>query len=555
MRTVQVGVRLVTAAVMFSCGSGRGGGGDGSSVEAEGAAASAGIQGYAVAKEEAGLTATVKGRGGNDRGTVGFTPVPGGYQASATAGGVTVTEVGHTWTDTESGATTVTRERTAGVVTLRTEAEFDSAGNLVWAGLVAPLQGETIPPVGSVRITPRGRWAVLTLASSSSPETTFPEADPAEWLAAVGATGAFGSEAGLLLTGAMTDSALVASLAARVEPEDEGEGAQSGTGTSTRRGALHLSDRCKGMANKVKASSEACCKQCADLGKGGLGGAMTGVIGFLGGIDLAIQTRPGCACCQQKLGLEMSQIVKCVESFTETKTEESCADAPGRESFQVGKVSADGHSCQFACVAEACGSACAEIGVTPETGGVSACIRGGDCACKFTTPLCKTAFPDRYCDDAFAISLGAGDVACHLARCGDGRVTTTCTAHPETNEACDTLSSSPSCKCAADCRSCEKDCECDPTNPSSWPAGQYCGTNCALQAVPTCESDMRDFFTNNAVWCDPAASASWCEKGHTCAASNCRCVKDAPASTDGGDGGDGGGSLPGCFPFCEDHPH
>ena len=63
----------------------------------------------------------------------------------------------------------------------------------------------------------------------------------------------------------------------------------------------------------------------------------------------------------------------------------------------------------------------------------------------------------------------------------------------------------------------------------------------ACSCSSDCSGSLFDLITSNGAWCDPAASAAWCQAGASCDAATCRCEPD----DGGGPPGPGPGPGPG----------
>ncbi len=332
---------------------------------------------------------------------------------------------------------------------------------------------------------------------------------------------AIDSEASLLLTAALSDPGFLLATAAALTAEPDEEEA------SVQRGALHLSPGCQYLYDRASGSSVPECRQCTTVDGNTIADVFTGGLGALGVIDLAFRTRPGCAACQQRLGLDLKRIVECLEAV---QSAPNCSDQSAVKPWEVRELDLDEHACQTRCDTIRCKAVCnAEVGAH-----IASCL-ANQCVCAIQAPLCALIAPTNYCSDVIGYFPAIESFGCKTARCGDGKTTDECTVHPELVELCDPTARSGNqrngtpCRCAADCKSCGK-CECDRADESSWPSGKQCNANCALEDAPKCEDDVRDFFLSSGKWCDPKASANWCAKGSTCSSATCRCEepKDPP---------------------------
>lgn len=496
-----------------------------SAITAGPAATSVGITGYTVSDEAGSAAIAVLGAGGAPRGTVRIGPSANGYLATATVGTETASERGYSLRAGADGERWLIRERQAGAATLRTEARIDGSGEVVSVALLAPLAAEQVLEVGGFRDTATGRWAVLPLVGEGADEGT----DPAAWIQATGTQAAVDGAANLLLTATLGEPpALDAAL--DVLAANAGDAAAHKPGALE--AAIHLSGDCRRMADLAQRSSTPCCQECTKGGLDDPGVALSVGLGMLGGVQLALQTRKGCLCCQQALGLDLARVVACIEAATgSAKTDASCAaSATGLQPWESSGADETGHACVTTCDDEKCGKYCfSELNAD-----AAGCV-AGQCFCGLQSPLCEILFPDTNCTNATVVVPGASALVCGTARCGDGKVSSVCPLRPERAEVCDPSAGSgrAGCRCSADCKTCQP-CECDPDHASGWPAGKVCTPNCELADGPSCADNPKDFFTNYGVWCDPAASGSWCAAGTTCRADTCRCeAVEQPAKTPG----------------------
>lgn len=536
---ITLSLSLVTALALATAACGGGGGSEGSSTPIVAGATNTsasgqvgGVGAFAVTVTKGTATVKLYAKGGTERGVLHVSPVKGGYVATLTVDGVTVTESAETLpSEKPAGTAIVTERKTPGAV-LRTETVLAPDGTVLWAALLVPVAKTFVPTEGTVRDTAEGRFALFPTAGSAA---EVAGGDPKAWLASVNAAAALGSPASLMLTAALGDPTLVDGLlSALAAPPKQTEG--------TKKSALHLTQDCVSLYKSATGSKLPCCQECSKVGESKLLGiimASSAITGIKTSIEVALKTYPQCECCRRKLQIDLANMVKCAEAATaeDVKSAKQCAEDSSVKPWQRGEVEASGHGCKTVCDPTKCDEHCTKV----EKADLSHCMFGS-CTCAYKVPLCAVLFPQTYCTDTVQTVVDSNDVFCIDAKCGDGILQAICAAHPNLAEQCDSgYGINGPCRCAADCKKCDGPCECDLKDPKSWPAGKRCNANCTLVPVPKCDEDPKDFFANFGQWCDPKASANWCEKGHTCAADTCRCKKDAakppPGSTTVGEDG------------------
>ena len=416
----------------------------------------------------------------------------------------------------------------------------DGADWVKSASLQAALPSDwPLPESGGLMSVDDGVVASLAMIVDGTAQAT--EQEVLAWMGQVGLGTLQESRAATLLFVVQRDEALAEAVQALADAvfDVSGEGT-SEHGLTTQHQGIHTTPVCSAFFAAFGASAGFCCSSCGVT-----------LPALLAGGWSVLFTGPACVCCTLSIGVSALQGMNCARSYYWRTTEEYCAsEFVCPHSWEVPKVSADGHSCWCDCDdVRRCPSFCSAL--SGNTGialvGVGGACTNNVCNCNFDPDAyCSYYKGEHYCGDGYQ-DLNTMAYVCPNA-CGNGVLDTTCADNPAYTEACDGS--------AADGNTCEAgfvcdQCRCRPGicgNGVVEGSGQFKSSNeqCEWQARDcpdgevcidcACQATLASCFNNTldtGEECDlSAAGGDICIDPEVCV--DCRCTqRDPPVCGDG----------------------